>query len=76
MGREERVTVAVAAAMAVFVVMALAGVAVVAVDAQQLLQTASNVPVNHVDHPHGDEAGHSHNEFGCDCMEYWACITR
>ena len=29
--------------------------------------------LNHVD-LHDDE--HNHNPMGCDCMEYWACITR
>ena len=28
---------------------------------------------NHVD-LHDDD--HNHNPMGCDCMEYWACITR
>jgi len=29
---------------------------------------------NHVDQQVHHE--HEHNEFGCDCMEYWTCITR
>jgi hypothetical protein len=35
--------------------------------------TICNGQQNHVD-LHDDD--HNHNPMGCDCMEYWACITR
>ena len=35
--------------------------------------TVCNGQQNHVDLNDDD---HNHNPMGCDCMEYWACITR